>query len=255
MILSLLAAFNSLAPAALHSAPTRIISPIQRTLPWTGHFAAKNFKQTRNDRLRLSFAKKQIRETILALPKWHTDALDTLEIRNEAHVSRGLSNAKKIILHTSSIETTDELKSVFIHELGHIVDLGALKGSRGKKTRFKDGNIQILSDDPSIKFYEISWTSSNTQNRNTNSKDFVSGYAQSDCFEDFAESYLMYRMHGARFRSLAKNSPSLQKKYNFMKTNVFGNTEFELEKIETIREITFDTTLLAIDELKPLAVR
>lgn len=255
MILSLLAAFNSLAPAEFHSAPTRIISPIQRTLPWTGHFAAKNFKQTRNDRLRLSFAKKQIRETILALPKWHTDALDTLEIRNEANVSRGLSSAKKIILHTSSIETTDELQSVFIHELGHIVDLGALTGTRGKKTRFKDGNISILSDDLSVQFYEISWTTSTTKKRNVASKDFVSGYAQSDCFEDFAESYLMYRIHGARFRALAKNSPSLQQKYNFMRTTVFGNIEFELEKTESAVTSIFDTTLLAIDDLKPLAVR
>ncbi len=159
MILYLLAALSSLSVTPFHTAPPRLILPVQRTLPWTGHFSAKNFKKTRTDRLRLSFAKKQIRKTLLALPKWHTDALDRLEIRNESHVSRGLSSSKKIILHTNSIDTSDELQSVFIHELGHIVDLGALKGTRGTRTKFRDGKTPILSDDPSIKFYNLSWTS------------------------------------------------------------------------------------------------
>lgn len=255
MILSLLLAFQSFSSQPVHSVAPRIISHVQTTLPWTGHFAAKNFRQTQTDRLRLSFAKKEIRETILALPKWHTDALNTLEIRNEANVSRGLSSAKKIILHTNSIESSDELQSVFVHEMGHIVDLGAITGKKGNRTRFKDGNTPVLSDDLSLKFYTISWTSASTQKRNSKRADFVSGYAQTDCFEDFAESYLFYRLHGENFRALAKSSSLLQSKYNFMKQYAFGDTEFGLEKENKAIDPVFDATLIAIDELQTLTNR
>jgi hypothetical protein len=255
MILSLLLAFQSFSSQPVHSVAPRIISHVQTTLPWTGHFAATNFKQTQTDRLRLSFAKKEIRETILALPKWHTDALNTLEIRNESNVSRGLSSAKKIILHTNSIESSDELKSVFIHEMGHIVDLGAITGKRGNRTNFKDGNTPVLSDDLSVKFYEISWKNTTNTKQNSKRTDFVSGYAQTDCFEDFAESYLFYRLHGENFRAAAQNSSLLQNKYNFLKQYVFGNTEFGLEKINVAIEPIFDATLLAINDIQPLSRR
>lgn len=255
MILSLLALLNSYSTTPLHAAPQRLTPLIQRTLPWTGHFSARNFKKTRTDRLRLSFVKAQVRNSILALPKWHTDPLTTLEIRNESNISRGLSSSKKIILHTNSIDTSDELQGVFIHELGHIVDLGALKGKRGSRTKFQDGKNPVLSDDLSVRFYEISWTSAKTQKRNSQRVDFVSGYAQADCFEDFAESYLMYRLHGENFRALTQQSPLLQKKYNFMKTHVFGNIEFDLEKEDVALTAFFDTTLLPIDTLQVLAKR
>ncbi len=251
MILSLFAALLCFSITPVYAVP-RISPPVQKTLPWTGHFSAKNFKKTRTDRLRLSFVKNQVRKTILALPKWHTNALDTLEIRNEANVSRGLSTSKKIILHTNSIDTTDELQSVFIHELGHIVDLGALNGKQGIQTNFRDGKHPILSDDPSVEFYNISWTSFNSLKTSAQQSDFVSGYAKTDCFEDFAESYLFYRLHGEKFRALAKNSSILQKKYEFMKTVVFDDMEFELEKEDTTVAYLFDATLLPIETLQAI---
>jgi hypothetical protein len=254
MILSFLVAILCFSITPVYATP-RLTPPTQKTLPWVGHFSAKNFKKTRTDRLRLSFVKRQIRKTILALPAWHTDALDKLEIRNESNISRGLSTSKKIILHTNSIDTTDELQSVFIHELGHIVDLGALTGKRGTRTRFQDGNIPILSDDPSVKFYGISWSSAKTLKTNTQQSDFVSGYAKTDCFEDFAESYLFYRLHGEKFRALAKNSTALQKKYIFIKTFVFSDIEFGTEKEELSVAYLFDTTLLPIEPLQTLAKR
>ncbi len=238
-----------------HAAPQKLAPPIQRTLPWTGHFSAQNFKKTRTDRLRLSFIKKQVRSSILALPKWHTDPLTKLEIRNETNVSRGLSSAKKIILHTNSIDTSDELQSVFIHELGHIVDLGALKGKRGSQTKFQDGKTPILSDDLSVQFYNISWISAQVRKRTSQRRDFVSGYAQTDCFEDFAETYLMYRLHGENFRALSQKSSFLQKKYDFMKTYIFGNIEFDRGKEEVALVAFFDSTLLPIDDLQPLTKR
>ncbi len=255
MILSLVSVFLSLHQTPLHAVSPRPLLSLQRNLPWEGHFSARNFGSTKTDQLRLSFVKEHIRETILALPKWHTDALDNLEIRNETHVSRGLSSGEKIILHTSSISSTDELQSVFVHELGHIVDLGALEGTEGRRTAFQDGNIPILSDDLSLEFYRLSWTSAKVKKRSTQRLDFVSGYAQTDCFEDFAETYTFYRLHGEKFRALIQNSTILQQKYDFMQTHVFDDQEFGMEKEETALTAFFDTTLLPIDELAPLKER
>ncbi len=51
---------------------------------------------------------------------------------------------------------------------------------------------------------------------------FVSGYAATNQYEDFAETFVMYVFHNTAFLDRAKNSSALQKKYDFMKTTVFG---------------------------------
>ncbi|MBT3349325.1 hypothetical protein HN954_01665 [bacterium] len=272
MIFSLLLWFHTIAapvPDTLHAAantPTQtreIRTPIRKTsvrnfaatqtqLPWNGHFSAKNFSANPNDRLELFEIRKNLRTVFLALPKTHTANLQDLEIRNEKNVSRGLGNGRKIILNTDSIDDADELISVFVHELGHAVDLGVLKSGGGKHSKFYDNGWPVFENDPSVKFYEISWATAKTRKRGSERTDFVSGYAMYDCFEDFAETYNFYRMHGEKFRKAKKSSAPLRAKYNFMKTVVFDGVEFQTEKSgeKFVHGIIFDTTLLSIDDLE-----
>jgi len=56
--------------------------------------------------------------------------------------------------------------------------------------------------------------------------DFVSGYALSNKYEDFAESFSFYVFHNDIFRDRALKNVSLQKKYDFFKTYVFDHEEF-----------------------------
>jgi hypothetical protein len=52
---------------------------------------------------------------------------------------------------------------------------------------------------------------------------FVSGYASTNQYEDFAESFTMYVFHNKEFLKRAQTSTFLQKKYTFLRTSVFGD--------------------------------
>lgn len=202
---------------------------IKTASSWSGYFSARNFK-TSSEQEQLIEYKKNIRSLLKNLPKNHVSKLKSLEVRNESHVSRGMANSKKIILNTGTIETEKELVAILVHEIGHIADLGSLVGDKGKRTRFYDGKVPILEDDPSYKYYRISWKDSKTRKEDSQIQDFVTGYAMSNVFEDFAEHYLFYRLHGEKFRKLAEHSEVLQAKYDFFKTYVFRRKEYQLEK-------------------------
>jgi hypothetical protein len=45
-------------------------------------------------------------------------------------------------------------------------------------------------------------------------EDFVSGYALTNPFEDFAEAHNAYHLHNKRFRTIAQSNSTLQQKYN-----------------------------------------
>lgn len=66
---------------------------------------------------------------------------------------------------------------------------------------------------------------------------FVSGYAATNQYEDFAESFTMYVFHNAAFRARASKQESLQKKYDFLHQKVFGdyfqNSAYEISPIPT----------------------
>jgi len=222
--------------------------PRIESFSWDKYFSAKNFR-TSAEKRNLAEYKKNIRTVIKYIPKEHISNLKGLEVKNESHVSRGMANSKKIILNTGTIASENELMAVFIHEIGHVVDLGNLKGRHGKKTVFYDYKTPILSDDPSMKFYRISWKSANRRRLDSTKVDFVSGYAMSNPFEDFAEHYLFYRIHGEKFRKLAKKSENLDRKYHFFREYVFNEKEFQKEKTDEniVPEVIWDATLINFD--------
>ncbi|MCF7917996.1 hypothetical protein K9L27_03295 [Candidatus Gracilibacteria bacterium] len=213
------------------SSRTTTIQPnnkISIALPWDGHFSATHFRQDPTDTLALKKIREDLRKAIVGLPPLHTAQLKNIEIRNQTNVSRGMANSQTLILHSASIETSDELISVFVHEMGHIVDLGVLKSLNGGATEFRDGNTPIFEDDKSVDFYRISWAGATATKPESQRKDFVSGYSMTNCFEDFSESYVFYRLHGEKFRALSEKSEALNQKYNFFKEVVFEGAEFQI---------------------------
>lgn len=105
-----------------------------------------------------------------------------------------------------------EALSVSIHEFWHFYDIYILQ-----KWVFKD-----LSDD----FYRISWDERNILKNWVKIEDFVSGYAMTNMYEDFAESFNFYVLHNKDFEIKAKFSPKLQQKYDYFKKYIFTNNEF-----------------------------
>jgi hypothetical protein len=215
---------------------------------WKSLFSATNYKTSR-DKINCQNIEKLLQDSLKKLPTKHIAQLKSLEIKNEFNASRGLANAHKIILNTSGFDSRAEMVSVLIHELAHVVDLSYLKGSRGLRTTFKYNGKALRNDDPSVSFYRLSWSKNDQRKKNSKIEDFVSGYATSNVFEDFAESYTMYRLHGDVFRAKALKSEKLQTKYDFIKNNVFNKQEFQLESVPSVNQLgyTWDSTLLEFD--------
>lgn len=106
----------------------------------------------------------------------------------------------------------NECNAVWIHEFAHYIDLYFLK-----KEVFTD-----LSD----YFYNISWESTKVAKAWQAQSDFVSGYAMTNKYEDFAESFTYFVLHNEDFLYKTIESDILKKKYDFFTKYVFRDFEF-----------------------------
>lgn len=131
---------------------------------------------------------------------------------SERKEPRGQVSGNNLIL-SGKIPSESENLKVFVHELGHIIDIFYLKQK-------EDGS------DISDEFYTLSWDSYNIKKSNAKIADFVSGYALSNKYEDFAESFAFYIFHNEEFARRAKNNSILGQKYNFFHTYVFDDDTF-----------------------------
>ena len=162
-----------------------------------------------------------------------------LVLDSERREPRGQMVGNKLILSTTISNDSEELK-VFVHELGHIVDIFYLK--------------KWLLSDPSDNFYALSWESFNTKKKGQKLSNFVSGYALSNKYEDFAESFAFYVFHNEEFATRAKKNSVLEQKYAFFRSYVFDRDSFIGTSFESsvLKEYNWDTTKIQIDTKKYL---
>ena len=153
------------------------------------------------------------------MPKRCQDSLQNFYVRYDNPKNRGLGGASIIIL--SGNVPLDEYIALFVHEFGHVVDLGCLNGtSRGTPTAFADNKTIMRSDDPSVSFYSICWTAETVMRSRCSEQSFVSGYASWDVFEDFAESFAYYVLHRDAFTQRADENPILAEKLAWFEQNL-----------------------------------
>ena len=124
---------------------------------------------------------------------------------------------RAVKLYSPQSMQKDELIAIFIHEFAHYIDIYSLERKK--------------SGDTSNKFYNISWYSTKVLKSWMKSSDFVSGYAMTNKYEDFAESLTYYILHNKDFLVKSKKSQYLKEKYNFFnfylfKDGLFKNTDF-----------------------------
>lgn len=196
----------------------------------------------------LNHCKSLVFQTLTSLPEEHRGYLQHLTLYF-ADGRRGLGGGSTIILRCSDVDD-GELSSVLVHEMGHIVDTGLKTGNSWTgNSEFMDGELPIYNDDPSLRFYRISWENDKTIKVTSESTDFVTGYAMSDPYEDFAESYNYYLLHGRQFKEMAKYDVDLRRKYLYLKYFIFSGQEFDNDPNElpnfTMRR--YDSTILAYD--------
>lgn len=126
---------------------------------------------------------------------------------------RGQLRGKEMKLSAQVTNDTEFIK-LFTHELAHVVDIYFLRATQN-------------FPDPSKDFYKISWQSMKTKHAGTSLSDFVSGYAATNQYEDFAESFVWYVFHNNNFLDRAMKNESLRQKYLFFADNVFVHGEFQ----------------------------
>ena len=152
---------------------------------------------------------------------------------------RGRMQGKTITL-SSQIVGDSEFFKLFLHEFAHFLDIFVLVPSNGR--------------DASSLFYDISWFRPTIKKAWEKQFSFVSGYAATNQYEDFAESFVMYVFHNQTFQDKALRNESLRKKYLFFAEYVFGNgafvwTDFSIGKVPNY---LWDTTKLPISLQKYL---
>jgi hypothetical protein len=98
---------------------------------------------------------------------------------------RGQMSNESITL-SSKISSLSEMAKVLVHELAHMIDIYSLKQKN-------------FTPDPSKEFYALSWSEPTVMKSGISSAAFVSGYASTNQYEDFAESFTFYVFHNRAF--------------------------------------------------------
>ncbi len=202
-------------------------------------------------------------KTLEVMPKDVTGKLKNLTLYFSSTGRRGLGGGSTIILRCQNV-TDSELVGVLVHELGHIKDTGLMKGDFWSgESEFKDGGKAIYKNDPSLEFYRIGFENEKKIKSGSSADDFVTGYAMTDPFEDFAETYNFYVLHGHQFKEMSELNTALSQKYQFMKEEVFEGKEFkdvgekdfdsDLGKV-LLANRDYDSTLIKFNLKKFLAI-
>lgn len=152
---------------------------------------------------------------------------------------RGRIYGSRISL-SSHVLRDGEFVKLFVHEFGHYIDLYILTSVAGKD----------VSDD----FYGISWKDTTVKLPGEWLTSFVSGYAATNKYEDFAESFTFYIFHNMSFADKALKNESMRQKYLFLSNSIFPEGQYIGKDFSTTRipNYIWDTTKVPISLQKYL---
>ena len=185
-------------------------------------------------------------QVLRLMPKRCVPVLQNFYVRYDNPEHRGLGGKSTMIL-TGNV-SDQEFRALFVHEFGHLMDLGCLVGSPAAgRTAFLDNKEQIWKNDPSVKFYELSWTNAKLHRKGITDEDFVSGYAAWDPFEDFSESFAYYILHREVFAKRATKSSVLAAKYLWFQQNLPNMPMVATSNAKRDSSVPWDITKLAYD--------
>ena len=193
-------------------------------------FAEPNFSLESNSRTETTIQREKMITSFLN-SRFSDFSYTSLRIVLDKNLKepRGRMQGKTLTL-SSQIVRDSEFFKLFLHEFAHFLDIFILAPSNGQ--------------DVSSLFYDISWSRPMVKKAWEKQISFVSGYAATNQYEDFAESFVMYVFHNQTFQDRALRDESLRKKYLFFAEYVFGDgefvwTDFSIGKVPTY---LWDTT-------------
>lgn len=182
-----------------------------------------------------------------------SNIMSSLRIDQKWTWRRWYAGHHTMLINLPWISNKIEFMEVFTHELWHIIDLWVIKWSWWKlDSNFTEfGKKKFYLDDPSIDFYSYSWLSEDTTKSWKSRLDFVSWYAMTNPFEDFAESINMYINHYWVFEQMAETSLILHRKFNYIENLLDNNylytdTKNTEKAIENPERRPWDTTKIRL---------
>jgi hypothetical protein len=184
--------------------------------------------------------KSLIRDVLRASEKRFTYNALTIILDTRQKEPRGKMQGHTITL-APGVQQDSEFVKLLVHEVSHYIDIFYLRST-------------LMARDPSSTFYAISWKDKSTKKSTETLANFVSGYAATSQYEDFAESLTFYIFHNEEFADRALKNSTLREKYLFISRYVFGDdtyigTDFTLGKVPSY---LWDTTKLPISLKKYL---
>jgi len=187
-----------------------------------------------------------LNEILRKMPQQCWDDLKSFYVRYDKSGQRGVAGKESIVMQRQNVDD-QEFRALFVHEFGHVLDLGCLQGTPATgASEFKDGNDLMWNNDPSLLFYRISWTSHNVQKEGMKPEDFVTGYASWDVFEDLSESLAYYVFQRNAFEKRAQTNPKIAMKLAWIETYVFpGGKTIAEGQHQWKGEVPWDSTKLA----------
>lgn len=153
-----------------------------------------------------------------ALPAGCRDNLQTFAVLYRGATRRGLGGKTTIILDGSVPD--EEFVALLVHECGHVIHGNMHGTATAGQTAFTDGPYPFYADSPMIAFWNISWKNSSVRLPAARDADFVSGYAKSDPFEDFSETFAAYVLQRDALRERAKTNNAIAAKLFWMDVNL-----------------------------------
>ncbi|HVW66241.1 MAG TPA: hypothetical protein VHA78_00750 [Candidatus Peribacteraceae bacterium] len=152
------------------------------------------------------------------LPSLCRDNLKNFYVLYQGATQRGLGGKTTIIIDGHAVG--NEFVGLMVHECGHVIHGNLLGDITSGASNFTDGNDVFAKDSPAAAFFSISWSTPNVMKAGLTKKDFVSGYAQTNCFEDFAETFTGYVLERPWMETRAKSDPIIAAKLQWMEANL-----------------------------------
>lgn len=186
---------------------------------------------------------QELADSVLkALPPHCRTYLKNFYVQYTNVKQRGLGGKTTIIIDGTAPDA--EFAALLIHECGHVTHSNMLGSLSAGESAYRDGKEAFYNDSPMVEFFGISWMSENIKKQNVKDADFVSGYAKSDAFEDFAETFAMYILHRTAFAERAQTNPAIAAKLAWMNkyvpSNGMGTDAYSWDK-----KVPWDVTKLA----------
>ena len=222
---------NDVPVATAHTAATRLAPPVRKAAPVASSSAKKRKPFVASvvaqptaailpvvDQVGITDNHKKIATAVLnALPSTCRDNLQTFVVLYKGATRRGLGGKTTIILDGSVPD--EEFAALLVHECGHVIH-GNMPGTfAAGLSAFADGPNPFYADSPVVAFWNVSWKTSASRKAGKDA-DFVSGYAKSDPFEEFAESFAMYVLQRDEFRARAKTNDAIAAKLFWFDANL-----------------------------------